>query len=393
MSKSKNIEVPNLPEANPIQSATNRLFGLDVARLFAMLLMVQGHTLYCLLRDGVLSSGVWYWNLWTFCRGFTAPVFLMVSGAVHIFANKRDENGIFPNSTAKKRIKVCLILFAVGYLLQFPANTIYDLPFINVKYFYSFFKVNILQMFAATLIFLTILFKLTKNNKQLAIIAFILGNIFIFSSHFSLQVNWFEHLPIPFASFFSMRHGTIFPLLPFSGYLLIGTFLGYLLQNIPHENRNWYIIKNFVLIGIPYVILGFAIDNWYSHGGFKIIGSVGTSMGISVYRVGVAMLMIATAVFLSRFMLRFQAPISMLSQKALFIYVIHLLIIYGSPISPGIRHLFFNVDIYTAFYCAFFVIFFSLFFVYLYDVTSKNKMAKHFYKYAIVALLIYRLLL
>jgi len=390
----KNSERTILSKSNEIKSTnSSRLFGLDVARLFAMLMMVQGHTIYCLLEGGIIASGDWYWTLWSFVRGFTAPVFLMVSGAVHIFANKRDEYGNFPNATAKKRIKICLILFVVGYLLQFPANTIYDLPFINIKYLYSFFKVNVLQMFAASLILLTILFKLTKSNKQLATVAFILGNVFILISHFSLQVDWFEHLPIPLASFFSMKHRTIFPLFPFTGYLLIGVFLGYLLQNTSSENRNSYIIKNFILIGIPYVIIGFLLDYWYVRGGSDVIGIATISMGVSVYRVGVAMIMIAAATFFSKFLLRFQPTISMFSKKALFIYVIHLLIIYGSPISPGLRHFFFNVDVFTAFYCAFFVIFFSLFLVYLYDLSLQKEGAKHFYKYLIVAFLIYRLLI
>jgi len=371
----------------------SRLFGLDVARLIAMLMMVQGHTVYELLKGGVIASGDWYWTLWSFVRGFTAPVFLMVSGAVHIFANKRDENGNLPNKTVRKRIKTYLILFAVGYLMQFPANTIYDLPFISTRLWYSFFQVNVLQMFAASLIFLTVLFKVTKSNQQLGKIAFIIGNIFIFASHFSLQVNWFEYLPIPFAQFFSMEHRSIFPLLPFTGYLLIGVFLGNLLQNVPSENRNSYIIKNFILIGIPYIILGYLIDYGYSRGDLQIIGTAKLSMGISVYRVGVAMLMIAGAAFLSKFLLRFQPQISMFSQKALFIYVIHLLLIYGSPISPGLRHFFFNVDVATAFYCAFFVIFFSLFFVYLYNYSLQKSEAKQFYKYLIVAFLIFRLLL
>ena len=72
-------------EQNNNQS--NRLFGLDIARLFAMLMMVQGHTIYCLINQSILFSGTTFWNNWTFIRGFTAPVFLMVSGAVHIFAN------------------------------------------------------------------------------------------------------------------------------------------------------------------------------------------------------------------------------------------------------------------------------------------------------------------
>lgn len=374
----------------------NRLLGLDAARLIAMLMMVQGHTLHCLLERGTIMSGEWYWTLWTFIRGLTAPVFLMVSGAVHIFANKRDENGIFPNATAKKRIQTCLILFFIGYLLQFPVNNLYDLPFVSERGWYDFFKVNVLQMFAATLIFLTLLFKITKNNKQLGITAFVLGNIILFTSHFVLSVDWFEILPTPFAAYFSMQHKTIFPLFPFSAYLLIGSFIGYLAQQKKPEERNHFLIKNLLLFGLFYVVVGYIVNYWYAGwGGYKIIGPSKITPGLIIVRTGLAMWAISLAVFCSKYFERFAFAdiISKFSQKALFIYVIHLFIIYGSPITPGLRNFFFNVDIYTAFYCAFFVIFFSLFLVYVYDITSKYEKVNQFYKYLIVAFLIYRLLI
>ncbi|MPM74051.1 hypothetical protein SDC9_121036 [bioreactor metagenome] len=248
-------------------------------------------------------------------------------------------------------------------------------------------------MFAATLIFLTIIFKLTKNNKQLAYVVFICGNLIILASHFTLQINWFDYLPIPLASYFSMQHGTIFPLLPFSGYILIGSSLGYLLQNVSAEARNSFIIKKFFLIGLPYVIFGVLFDIWYANGGVNIIGSSPIQLGVSIYRVGLSMWIISVSAFLSKFLTVLQPLLSMLSKRSLFIYVIHLLIIYGSPISPGIRHFFFNVDVGTAFYCALFVIFFSILLVYMYDTSSKNENASNFYKYVMVALIIYMLLI
>jgi uncharacterized membrane protein len=383
----------NFSDLMRTENNSNRLFGLDFARLIAMLMMVQGHTLFALLDINIINSGKWYWDFWTFVRGLTAPVFLMVSGAVHIFANKRDENGIFPNKIAKKRIKICLMLLIVGYLLQFPVNNIYDLVFLDTNNLYNFFKVNVLQMFSATLLFLTLLFKITKNNKQLGIFAFIFGNLILLASHFVLQINWFDFFPAAIASYFSMSYGSIFPLFPFSGYLLIGTFVGYLLQKQAAENRNFYLIKTLFLLGIPYLIIGYFVDNWYVNQGFRIIGAAKIGLGVTIIRVGLTMWVIALASLFSVFLQKFQKSVSMLSKRAIFIYVIHLLIIYGSPITPGLRHLFFNIDIFTAFYCAFFVIFFSVLLVYLYDLTNKSEKIKQFYKFFIVALLIYLLLI
>jgi uncharacterized membrane protein len=372
---------------------TNRLFGLDIARLLAMLMMVQGHTIFCLLNETIINSEKWYWYLWTFVRGFTAPIFLMVSGAVHIFANKRNENGKVPLKTLKKRVKVCLILLFIGYLLQFPANSIFDIPFLDIHLLREFLKVNVLQLFSVTLLFLNFLFLITRNNRTLAIICFIIGNILIIGSHFSLQINWHNILPLLFSQYLTMDYGSIFPITPFSGYLYIGVFIGYLLQKTPSENRNKYIIKNFTLLSIPYLLIGIILSYWYSNVGYKLFGICSLNIGISIYRVGVSLLVIVFGTLISSWLLIFQNEISMLSKRSLFIYVFHLLLIYGTPITPGLRHLFFNVDIITALYCTLFVIFFSILFVFLYEHTYKNPKSNYFYKYIIVGLLIYMLLI
>ncbi|MFW5662812.1 MAG: heparan-alpha-glucosaminide N-acetyltransferase domain-containing protein, partial [Bacteroidota bacterium] len=114
----------------PKRLKSQRITALDLARFIAMLMMIQGHSLYAVASAQQLDTSIFPWNLWEFLRGFTAPVFLMVSGAVHVFANKREPDGYIAPARLNKRIKVSLIIMAVGYLMMFPADNIYHLPFI-----------------------------------------------------------------------------------------------------------------------------------------------------------------------------------------------------------------------------------------------------------------------
>ncbi|MBQ6270076.1 MAG: DUF1624 domain-containing protein [Bacteroidetes bacterium] len=381
---------------------SSRIPSLDIARLLAMLMMVQGHTIYCLLDTNIINSGLWYWNTWTFIRGITAPVFLMVSGAVHIFANKRNEYGKIKKETIKKRFKTCGRLLIIGYLMQFPVSNLFDLPFIDINSWYAFFKVNVLQMFAASISILTILYIVTRKNSTLAIISFILGNIIIFSSPFVLTIKWFDILPIPFASFLSMEHRTIFPIFPFTAYLLIGTTVGYLVQKQPQERRTFYIATRLLIGGIFYILLSYLFKYTFciNLNADSCLSQSPISPVLIIMRVGLAMLAISVAAWICLFFEKLKNPkwwisleniIGMFSKRALFIYVIHLIVIYGSPISPGIRHFFYQADVFTALYCAFFVIFITMLIVYIYDKTFSKIHFMQFYKYLIVALLIYML--
>jgi hypothetical protein len=116
-------------------------------------------------------------------------------------------------------------------------------------------------------------------------------------------------------------------------------------------------------------------------------------MGISIYRIGVSLLVIVAGTLISNKLVKFEKIISMLSKRSLFIYVFHLILIYGTAITPGIRYFFYKVDVFTGFYCAFFVIFFSILFVMLFEYGSKKIYLHYFFRYFIVALLIYILLM
>lgn len=385
------------------EKKSSRILALDIARLIAMLMMVQGHTIFALLEANTIKAGQWYWQLWTFTRGLTAPVFLMVSGAVQIFANKRLQSGKLSEKTIKRRFRTCIILLCVGYLLQFPTNNLYDLFFLNEQGLFNFLKVNVLQMFSISIFLLTLLYIITRNNFTLAIASFIIGNSILILTPKVLSINWFDILPIPLASFLSMKNGSIFPIFPFTAYLFLGTFVGYLIKKQEQEKRTFYIATRVAILGLIYVLIAYFLKylNYHSVYNNSFIFTKSTlSIWLIVIRVGLSMIAISMAAWVCYFLEKFkqntvwksiQDTIYLFSNRALFIYVIHLLLIYGSPITPGLRHFLAHTDVFTAVYSAFAIIFFTMLIVYIYDKTFSKEKFSQLYKYAIVALLIYML--
>ncbi|MBP7094033.1 MAG: DUF1624 domain-containing protein, partial [Candidatus Kapabacteria bacterium] len=92
-----------------------RLYALDLARFLAMLFMMQGHVLDTLVSPAVIDITQAPWNIWHWIRGLTAPVFLMVSGAVHVFATKRDAHGRVREDVMGKRIRWAITIMGLGY--------------------------------------------------------------------------------------------------------------------------------------------------------------------------------------------------------------------------------------------------------------------------------------
>jgi uncharacterized membrane protein len=97
-----------------------RILFLDLMRVIALFMMIQGHTTYDFLdltiRDGH-SFGI---KVWTSLRGYTAPFFMMVSGAVFTFLMLSQEQNDGSNPRVRTGINRIFTLLFWGYLLNFP---------------------------------------------------------------------------------------------------------------------------------------------------------------------------------------------------------------------------------------------------------------------------------
>ncbi len=103
---------------------TKRILFLDLMRVLALFMMIQGHTTYDFLdleiRDGD-SYGI---KLWTSFRGYTAPFFMMVSGAVFTYLMLSQEKSDGSNPRVKAGINRIVTLLFWGYMLNFPIYVI-----------------------------------------------------------------------------------------------------------------------------------------------------------------------------------------------------------------------------------------------------------------------------
>lgn len=103
---------------------SKRIVFLDFMRVLALLMMIEGHTTYDFLdltiRDGN-SAGILFWSS---IRGYTAPFFLMVSGAVFAYLLLSQENVDGSNPRLKAGTRRIITLFFWGYLLNFPLYVI-----------------------------------------------------------------------------------------------------------------------------------------------------------------------------------------------------------------------------------------------------------------------------
>lgn len=372
-------------------SISNRVPSLDLARILAMLMMIAGHTFFSLIEPSQIDTNASPWNWWEFLRGATAPIFLTVSGIVQVFANKRDEFGRLKPTTIKKRALMALMLISIGYLLVFPAEKIFDLPYLDPKYFRNFFSVNVLQLIGVSLLMVLLTFISTRSDKSLFYVSLSIGILMTIATPFINKVNWFEILPYPLASYLDYRNGSIFTIFPFTAYLFYGMAFGTKLKQVnPHKRIDYIIIVSLVLTPILYLL---------GHYIFKLEWDLikdtpipyKSSAGYLFTRFFIVTIVLALTGLITKKLLHLQDYFTFFGQKALYVYVLHFFVLYGTAMTPGVHQFYGGASsIALAFANIPIVILGTLLLTFLINqIVSSNSKYAFVYKFSISVYLVY----
>ena len=310
----------------------NRLFVFDLARFIAMVMMMQGHVLDALVSPAELNINVFPWNIWHFIRGLTAPVFLLISGAVFVFAAKRDESGRLTNATVWKRTRWAMTIMLVGYMLMFPANRIFDLYFVPAEIWKNFFQVNILQLTGAALILLTLVARLTRSHEQFGKVSLMIAAGIALLTPFIHNTDVRTFMPEAFAAYFSYTNGSLFPIFPFAAYSFAGAAIGAFLLKYKGEERLTVMKKHFAPLGAAVLAGGLLLAELVKitpfipeHDFYRM------DPGFTMIRSGIVLIVLAAISHLYAATRRFENIYAMYGQKALHIYVGHLILLFGTP--------------------------------------------------------------
>ena len=316
-------------------SKSQRFYILDLVRLMAMVMMMQGHTLDAMVSPQYLNLAEFPWNIWHFLRGLTAPTFLIISGAVQVFATKRNADGTIPTNILSKRIEWGVMLVGIAYLLVFPANRVFDLPLVPPDGWRAFFQTNILHVSGVTLILTMLLMNATKNNRTFAVISLVIAACILALSPVADTVNWFAFMPEWMGAYFTFKHGSLFTLLPFAAYMFVGVGIGTLLQEIPANERESRFPLYAFAIGTLCLALGIAGTylpmTFYPQHDYYL-----ASPHFALIRIGCVLVFMGILTYLYRFTRRFEEYYSRLGKKSLYIYTAHLVLLFGTPWFGGI---------------------------------------------------------
>jgi uncharacterized membrane protein len=317
-------------------SKKNRIIFIDLMRAFAVLQMVQGHTVDSLLADSSRSSGYPVYAVWLFMRGMTAPIFMFTAGTVFMYLFRLINEPFKSNPRVKKGFKRVILLIALGYLLRYPTPTIFNFSHIARQQWDVFFAVDVLHLIGFGILFLIFLAYAAEKFKLGDYFVFISGAlIFIILYPIFANINWTGFMPAPLAGYFYTGTGSNFPLFPWAGYVIAGGVLGSYLAKHPKVFKTSKFSLRLLIIGAALIAAAFAGNEIE----ILITGSSNlwtTSPNLVLFRIGFVLILNSIVSYISLEVETIPRFLILVGRNTLLIYIVHLVILYGSAWNPGL---------------------------------------------------------
>ena len=322
-----------------------RWLALDLFRFLAVLLMVQGHVFYEVLSDTVRAQPWYGWH--KYVHGFTAPIFLFSSGlAFGITTLGRWEEHARWGKPVARRFERYVILLALGYVIHLPVLSLGWLLAQDAERFAGATRVDALQHIGMVLMICEGLVLLLRHKvPYLAVIgAGLLIGVASAPWVWNLDV---DGLPVPIAAYVNDHTSSIFPIVPWCGFILLGVIVARFV-----ERRRGQCTADLHELAVPLAAVGLVTlfagnllhglwEPFPEHNFWK------TSPYFFMIRAGWILIVLAILCAIDLWLQRARKTsgsvlrfVQVVGQQTLVLYVAHLFVIYGVGMVPGVKSVF-----------------------------------------------------
>ncbi|MDX1333332.1 MAG: heparan-alpha-glucosaminide N-acetyltransferase domain-containing protein, partial [Robiginitalea sp.] len=312
-----------------------RLYFIDAMRAWAILMMLQGHFIDGLLDPVFKDATNTAYTTWRYFRGITAPVFFTVSGFIFTYLLLRAPRQGRENPRLRKGLKRGVQLILIGYALR---TNLFGI--LQGTLYPSFFLVDVLHCIGISLLVVIGFYWVVSrwNVRLLAPLLLVSGlALFLFEP---LYKAWdYSWMPEALANYFTRANGSVFTLIPWVGYTLLGGFLSMAFRKY-RQDRYLYLKSIAICLIAGTLLIRYASPffHWaWEHTGIALFDKI-VSNNYLFMRLGDVLLVFAVFMLL-RGLMKSEVFLR-IGQNTLSIYVIHFIVLYGSFTGLGLYQFF-----------------------------------------------------
>lgn len=329
----------------------NRLVLLDILRAIGVMLMIEGHTIDAVMSPIYKDASSMYFQFWTFFRGLTAPFFFFSAGLAFVVATVKFRDGILSVSgrTKMRRLKRIVALLLIGYGLHVPIQMFYNPSVVPQASWNLFFVADALQIISFSLLAILVIALVSRNRKTLLRALVVAALLSLALSPITEAIRWERFMHPALYPYLTFRAGSFFTFFPFSGFLFSGAAFGAAAIGIPAEIRAKQLAANFAkasAVSLFFFAVFYMVQMRYVSPHIDYWKSL---PAVNLLRFGLVTMVASVVSLVSLRMVEFPRMLPAIGRSSLTVYVVHLMIVYGSPVNDGLSQLLVGgIDPFTA---------------------------------------------
>lgn len=315
-----------------------RYLFIDLLRFIAVVFMIQGHTFDALLATDLRFNGLFFVH--DFFHGFIAPMFLFASGvAFGISTFKKWEEHVVPTKHVARRYGKFIGLIVIGYALHLPffslQKIITEATHVEIA---MWLQVDALHCIAATMLILQTAVLFLKNEKKFVWFTVLFAASIIFLSPIMWNINFVDPFPLWVVSYINASNFSWFPIFPWSAYILCGVIFSSLFINAKEHHHAVRLMEKTVVAGLvmflgSFILLNLPTQLYPYHDIWKV------NPLIIFARLGFVAV-VTSGIFFAEHSFKIKPAIpQLMGRESLFIYILHLIILYGSVMNHGLQQI------------------------------------------------------
>jgi len=313
-----------------------RYVFIDLFRTIIILLMLEGHVVRQFLSPELKSTTAFF--LHELLHGITAPAFLFGAGLTFVISSHRKWNAYHRwGPELERRLRRVVMIFFIGIFLHLPYFSFRKIMFEATPLdMLILFQSDVLTCISVGLIalHLILLFFRREDKFQGAVIVSLIFTVL--ATPVVWDIDFLHYTPLLLVQLSNSLHGSPFPLFPFLGYLFAGVAVsrGFVVAveacGVP------VFMKRLALGGV----LAAAAGLWIAVIPFTIYRSSDfwyTSPSYFLIRLGILFMATAGVWRAGQAMPRALGSVLVLGKESLLVYVLHLLVLYGSAVNATVN--------------------------------------------------------
>lgn len=318
--------------------SSHRLESLDVLRGIAVVIMVLGHSVDSVLSPAVRTTDMF--RVYDAVRGFTAPLFLFISGLAFTVATERrweDYRTLGPD--VAKRLGRILFLLTVGYALHLPYFSLHKVVNgASPTDVAQFLQVDVLHCVALTLLALQLIVMVSRTPGMAAAIAGGLGAAIALAAPLFWSADLSDRLPQFLTPYLNTFQPTVFPVVPYAVYMLAGAVAGRLYLGARAVGRESIVLRRVLVVSAVGALLGVVstllpAQLYPSHDWWK------ANPGLILIRLFVVFTLAASFLSAGPLPRPFSRPLVVLGRASFLMYTVHLMLVYGTSANDGLMQI------------------------------------------------------